>query len=131
MKETKIEVENSSYTFPKSDIEAIVQDQGQTLIRLHRSNDHFKLFYNSRSDREQRQTGRLVISGVSDQFGKFESIESPVGTVVCKNTPYWSCGFALQDGSVRWSVVFDRQRVGDVKNLKEEALNLLSSYRSR
>lgn len=129
MQTNTITIQGVTYGFPDSHVEAILQDQGHIFIRLHPADSNYKLLLNTRSDRKQRETGDLIISGVSDQFGQFEHIPTVVGTVVCKEAPHWSCGFEVVDKGVRWSVVFDRDHLRNVKELKDAALSALSSYR--
>jgi hypothetical protein len=124
-----VEIRGQQYTFPSSERRAVVADQGQLLVRVKPRGAPFQLIFNTRSDRQQQETGNLVISGVSDQFSDFEQVQSPVGTILCKDVPYWGCGFALMDGKARWSVVFNRDQIPNATVMQKEALRLLRGYR--
>lgn len=126
----KLTLHGVSYEFPKEDVEGIVHDQGHTFVRIRPSNQEFQLILNTRSDRRQRETDALVISGVSDQLGTFEDVQTPVGTVLCKDVPHWGCGFEVFDQGIRWSVIFDRDHIDEVERFKATASSLLQSYRS-
>jgi len=129
MPNREISVPGATYRVPDSDVEAVIKDQGQTLVRIHPAGTHFKLILNTRSDRRQKETGKLVISGVSNRFGNFESVDTPAGEVICSDVPHWNCGFEIFDQNSRWSVVFDRDYIHHTDELKAKALSILESYR--
>ena len=72
MKTKTVKLEGATYEFPHSEVKGIVHDQGHTFIRLRPANSNFQLLLDTRSDREQSETGSLIVTGVSDQFGTFE-----------------------------------------------------------
>jgi len=127
--EVDLKLNGSTYHIPKAQLDALVRDQGQILVRINSPDREFKLAHNSRTDREQRETGKLTISGVNDQFGPYETLSSTVGAVICIDGVDWNCGFELDDGGVRWSVVFARSRLPQVDSLKQRAAHELEAYR--
>lgn len=124
-----VEIRNNRYAFPSHEVEAVVADQGHLFVRVRPHTGPFQLLFNTRSDRAQVKTGKLVISGVSDQFGTFDYEPSAVGTIVCNQAPNWNCGFEVMDGDARWSVVFDRELIPQAEALRSKALQALHGYR--
>ncbi|CAN5237133.1 hypothetical protein BH11PSE5_BH11PSE5_27070 [soil metagenome] len=72
-----------------------------------------------------------VVSSISSgPAGKFDVVKSDVGPVVCYPGPYnTNCGFSIHDANLKWSVQFDRSRLGEVATIKAGAEDALVGYR--
>ena len=120
------------YSFPKSHINSLVRpEHGSLYVRLHPSGERFALLLHSKSDRQQKEQNTVIIPTINrSQFSNHRSVPTEVGEVICTNDfPRFNCGFELYDHEIRWSVVFDQDRISKVPEMKEEATRLLTSYR--
>jgi hypothetical protein len=125
----RFEVGGTVYNVPAEDVEAFVADQGQLYVRLHRRGTNFKISYDSRSDREQRETGNTVITDIN-HFGPVSKQNSAIGAIYCAQGDAWNCGFPLMRGTAQWSVTFDRDLLKEVSSVKHQAETALDEYRS-
>ena len=125
-------IEGLPYSFPKSDVNSIVRpDEGHLYVRLHPQGHKFALMHHPRSDRRQREERTLIIATVNtSRFSKHWSVATKVGEVICTDIPHFNCGFELYDRNIRWSVVFDRDQLPEVSNMKVAATALLAGYRT-
>ena len=128
----RVTVEGLPYSFPKSHLNSIVKpDEGHLYVRLHPPGHKFALMHHPRSDRRQREERTLIIATVNtSRFSKHWSAATNVGEVICTDIPHFNCGVQLYDREMRWSVVFDRDQLPEVSNMKRAAIVLLASYRS-
>lgn len=130
MSKNAVTVESLPYSFPRSHINSLVRpDEGHLYVRLHPPGERFALLHHPMSDRQQRKEGRIIIPTISGRFSRPAPIKTDVGEVFCIDIPHFSCGFELYDRDVRWSVLFDRERLGDVVAMNDRATILLSEYR--
>ena len=122
-----------SYEFPRGDIESYnSESEGTLFVRLRSPGSDFDLILDELSHYAANNQGSGVptISRVnSNLFATFQVINSPVGLVICGgDMPHFNCGFRINDGPVRWSVIFDRDRLPQVKRMRAQAEAAIRSY---
>jgi hypothetical protein len=124
-----------SYRFPQRDIESFVSEtQGTLFARLRGRGSDFDLILDELSHyAPNKQGGKIpTISRLNDnRFAAFQVMNDPDGPVICGDAmPHFNCGFRIDDGPVRWSVLFDRGRLGQVKRIRAQAEAAIRSYRA-
>ena len=73
-----------------------------------------------------------TISRLNDRFGTFSVTQTAHGPVICMMgpQPHYNCGFRLNDGPVRWGVLFDKTQLGQVERIRMQAQTAIRSYRA-
>jgi hypothetical protein len=132
--EVTVRLRGTTYVFPKRDVVASVfPPHGTLFVRIAPKGKNFNLVLDERNHYIPNRQGKTIptISRINDvRFQKFQIITLDFGTVVCgRGWPHFNCGFRIDDGAVRWSVLFDRERLGDVSSIRHEALSVISFYR--
>ena len=126
----EVTVEGLPYSFPKSHINSLVKpDKGHLYVRLHPPQDKFALLHDFISDRQQREDGGTIIPTISGSFSRPTSFDTDVGAVFCIDIPLYGCGFELYDKNIRWSVLFDKERLPEVSAMRDRAVIRLKEYR--
>ena len=122
------------YEFPARDVDSFVRETPGTLyVRLRPPGRDFELILDELSHYSLNRQGASVptISRLNDHsFSNFDVHRSPSGAVICgDNFPHFNCGLRVTDGQVRWSVLFDRDRIGRADQIRLEATAVIRSYR--
>lgn len=133
VKDKVVEVRGVTYKFPRDHIDAILTPPEEILyVRLappgmnfHIVLDEFGHYLPNRQDKNIES-----IATLNNRFRQYEIIQSSIGSVVCGNMwPHFNCGFRLNEGEVRWSVLFDREYLGRVTEIKSHAEAVIQGYR--
>jgi hypothetical protein len=134
-----ISLRGVSYEFPQRDIDAMSLPHGpkETLfVRLHPPLADYHLILDELSHYAANNQGSGVptISRLNDnRFGKFAVTNGPRGLIICSTgpQPYFNCGFRVDDGPVRWSVLFDRKRLWQAERIHAQGRAAIRSYHAR
>jgi hypothetical protein len=122
------------YEFPASDIHAAVYPPSSRLfVRLAPPDAAFHLILDEWNDLPGYQgPGVPRISRLNDVRNQpFAVSEFPSGPVVCTDRqPHFNCGLQIIDGSVRWSVLFDRKDLQRAEELRRQATTIIEGYRA-
>jgi hypothetical protein len=134
MKTQKFTLHGVTYEAPGADVEAAVSpEQGRLFVRLAPPGADFHLILDEWNDLPSHQGPKVPrISRLNDvRFQEFTVIEGRSGPVVCTDRqPHFNCGFSIEDGPVRWSVLFDQKHLPRSEELRAEAEARIQAYRS-
>lgn len=124
-----------TYKFPKEHITAATyRPENHLYVRLAPPHVNFHLVLDEWSDRPSPHGPEFPrISRLSDnRFKNLAIIPSAIGPVVCDQgpQPHFSCGIQIEDGPVKWSILFDRESLGQASEIRRKATSLIQSYRS-
>ncbi len=122
------------YAFPKEHLNAsVIPPEGRLYVRLAPPSSEFHLILDEWGDMPSSH-GRNVprISRLSDSFGKVSVTETANGMIVCDlgPKPHFNCGFRLEDGSVKWAVLFDKRLLSQAGQIRESAIRTIATYKS-
>jgi hypothetical protein len=125
------------YRIPRHDISGLVmppKDGSALFVRLEPPKADYHLVLDEFSHYLPNKLGPDIptISRLNDnRFGTFTVTQTKVGPVICQihHYPHFNCGFRLDDGPVRWSVLFDKERLLQVERIRSEAEAAVHSYR--
>lgn len=121
-----------SYEFPKSHIKAaVIPPEGRLYVRLEPPGANFHMILDEWNDRPSEQPNVPRISRLTDRFGEFDVISSVNGPIVCDRgpQPHFNCGILVEDGPLKWGVLFDKKYVDQVSDIRLEAISFIRSYR--
>jgi hypothetical protein len=134
MKTQQFSFHDVIYNIPRSDIEAAVGPPGNRLfVRIAPAGKNFHLILDEWNDLPGYQGPDIPrISRLNDvRFQKFSYLSRPGGVVVCTDRqPHFNCGLSIEDGPVKWSVLFDRKELDHSDQLRADAESLIKAYRS-
>jgi hypothetical protein len=122
-----------NYQFPSRDIKAAVFPPGSRLfVRLAPAGADFHLILDEWSDLPSYQGPDVPrISRLNDvRFQEFAVTRLPSGPVVCTDRqPHFNCGLRIEDGPVKWSVLFDRKSLDRADEVRRQAEAAIKGYR--
>ena len=126
-------IEGLPYAFPKDHVHGFVPaEKGYLYLRLAPPGQELFLIIDARSERKQREQNSLVVSSINDtRFSQAKVFFQQGEQIVCKDTPLYSCGLQLNDSGITWSVVFHRESLSNVTDIKRRAEELITRYRKR
>lgn len=136
MEPEKITVRGVTYEFPKEDIltAAVPPASGRLFVRLSPPGKQFDLILDELSHYSPNQQGADIptISRLNDvRFETFKVTHFAWGPVICgRAQPKFNCGLRIEDGAVRWSVLFDKERLQESEQIRAQAWSIIQSYRS-
>jgi hypothetical protein len=124
-----------TYDFPKEHVStSVIPPEGRLFVRLSPPNANFHLILDQWGDQPSDQGPDFPrISRLNDAFGKYSLISSTAGPIVCSlgPEPHFNCGIQVEDGPVKWGVLFDKKYVSEAPQIRAQATSLIKSYRSR
>jgi hypothetical protein len=125
-------MEIEGYSIPWVQVDAYVPpEKGGVYLRL-KPEVGVWLILDRVADRKQAEQDRMVIPGINDGFNrKVDFVQTGVGTVLCKQTPRYSCGFQIGSDGRNWNVIFDRRRLPEVGAIRSRAVHVIQSYRKQ
>jgi hypothetical protein len=133
----KATVRGVTYQIPSSEIVASTQPPSQVLfIRIEPLGKHFHLILDSFHPylHYKLPPGTPAISRLSDNlFGHFSTFKSRSGGVVVRSDGpelYFNCGIEVEDGPVKWGVLFDRRYVPEADEIRAQSKALIQSYKA-
>jgi hypothetical protein len=123
-----------AYQFPKKEVTAAVTPpDGRLFVRLEPQGANFHLILDEWADLPSRHGPEVPrISRLSDnRFGKFRLVQAEGGPVVCDlgPQPHFNCGILVLDGPVKWGVLFDKDQVKEVAQIRLQAKAAIQTYR--
>lgn len=122
------------YSFPRDHVTAFHERAGSFYVRLAPPGESFELVLSDKSYREN-DLGEDVptIAHVNDvPGGALDVIDTPTAKVVCRRDNLnFNCGLRVTDAEQLWSVLFNRDRVGDAAEIRAKAQTIISNYRSQ
>ena len=120
----KNEVASAALT-PRNMLFVLVRPpRGNTLLSL----DAFKPYLSNKLG-----TDVPTISGLNDnRFGTFKVIKAAGGPVICSlgPEPHYNCGLSINDGPVKWGVLFDKAQVASAQSIRRQAQAAIDRYRT-
>ena len=133
-----LSVRGVTYQVPKRDIAAMglpPKDGSHLYVRVAPPGADYRLVLDEMSHYLPNNLGPNVptVSRLNDnRFGKFTVAQATFGPVICSTgpQPHFNCGFRLQDGPVRWGVLFDKDRLGQAERIRTDAQAAVRSYRT-
>jgi hypothetical protein len=132
----KFSVRGVVYEIPRHDVHAMTSPKSSIFyVRVAPPGAHYHLVLDEFHHYLPNKLGVNVptISRINDnRFGSFTVEHSKIGPVVCYTDPipHFSCGFRLDDGSVRWSVLFDRDRLAQTDQIAADANAVVQAYKA-
>lgn len=129
----QVTIEGLPYSFPKDHVSGFTTPQGGgTFVRLKPPGEAFLLVLDSKADRLQMETGRIIVSRINfSEFSRVTELHQDGETVICGEFTHNNCGFQIDDDGFRWNIIFDREKLPDVTAFRERARGLISSYRRK
>lgn len=123
------------YVFPRAHVNAsVIPPEGSRLyVRLAPPAAKFHLILDENSDRPSGHPDDVPhISRLTDRFGEFSVTPTTEGLVVCNlgPQPHFNCGFHVDDGGVKWAVLFDKPLMSEAAQIRQQAASNIASYRS-
>jgi len=122
------------YELPRSQvIAAIFPPENRLFVRLAPENAAFQLILDEWSDLPSHQGPSVPrISRLNDvRFQRYSVSHFPSGPVVCtERQPHFNCGLQVLDGPVKWSVLFDRKYLAQAEELRRQAVEIITGYRT-
>lgn len=134
MKTKKITFHDTAYDIPVADISvAVIPPEGRLFLRLVPPGAKFHLILDEWNDLPSHQGAEVPrISMLNDvRFQEFTVTRLPSGPIVCTDRqPKFNCGLSIDDGPVKWSVLFDKEDLPHSEDIRVKALASIQSYRS-
>ena len=133
---TSVTVRGMSYQFPREHVSAsAVEQSGMIFVRIAPPGAKFHLVLDAFSPYLPPVKPDLPrISRLSDnRFDQYEVVGSAEVPVICSlgPRPHYNCGLSVDDGPVKWGVLFDRDQVERAGDIRQEATSAIRRYRRR
>ena len=127
----RFNVDGVEYEVPAGHIRSFSRAPHQ-FMRVKAPGQPFDLAYDSRLA-GRASSGWPVIFSLNDvPAPNVTYLESGGHKIVCRkaSAPFGGCGFVIDDGEVKWSVLFSEEQVPAAKELHVRASEQLQKYRS-
>ena len=123
-----------TYKLPEDQIITVVEAvKGGPFVRIRPIDQTFDLVADEKlllSRNYQGQGFPLVKFINAHSSSAFESKDFPGGRTVCRSdVPFYSCGLRIEDGTVPWSVIFNRSEVHNSDAIRLQAEKIIADYR--
>jgi hypothetical protein len=118
------------YAFPDRHVDAVVDEGRHRYVRLRPPGRDLLIIFDERLERKQAKVARVVVAGISySDYDPHKQVQTPGGTVVCREGRGFNCGLKIKDGDLAWSVLFKRDQLAEVADIRAETQALIASYR--
>lgn len=120
-----------AYDVPAAHVKAHTSTPHQ-FVRIKTPDQPFELAYDGRLRQRTAPSGWPVIFSLNDGTApNLEHFESGGHKIVCRraSAPKGGCGFRLVHRGTEWSVLFQRDRLPAIGEVRAEAAAQLESYR--
>lgn len=130
----KVSHHGVTYQFPQRHVSAkVIPPEGRLYVHLAPPEANFHLILDVWADRPSPHGPEVPrLSRLSDnRFRELQVIQAPGGPVVCDlgPQPHLNCGIEVKDGRVKWAILFDKDQLRNVGQLRYNAERLIGSYR--
>jgi hypothetical protein len=123
-----------TYQFPQKHVSAkVIPPDGRLFVHLAPPETKFHLILDVWADRPSPHGPDVPrLSRLSDnRFNEIRVIHAAGGPVVCDlgPQPHLNCGIEIRDERVKWAVLFDKEQLKNVRQLRHNAERVIGSYR--
>jgi hypothetical protein len=133
MKDRTIELGGASYRIPRDHIERMTPPGNRVYVRVKPPGAEFTLVLAASSHIARNWQGEdaPLVTHINDIPAKgLEAFDFAGGKTVCRNDiPYLSCGLRIGDIKTGWSVLFNREHLGESEAIRAEASRSIAQYK--